>query len=75
MNLRSLLTHPVLWVGLVLCGLTALWLALGAPVGLITQIAIYTLYGMGVNLLVGYTGLASCCRRCSPWRLASCWAR
>lgn len=47
MSLRALLTHPVLWVGLVLCGLTALWLALGAPVGLITQIAIYTLYGMG----------------------------
>jgi len=57
MSLRTLLTHPVLWVGLVLCGLTALWLLLGAPVGLITQIAIYTLYGMGVNLLVGYTGL------------------
>ena len=34
-----------------------LWLALGAPVQLITQIAIYTLYGAGVNLLVGYTGL------------------
>jgi len=57
MSLRAFFTHPALWVGLVLCALTALWLALGAPVGLITQIAIYTLYGMGVNLLVGYTGL------------------
>ncbi|WP_199087753.1 branched-chain amino acid ABC transporter ATP-binding protein/permease [Bosea sp. ASV33] len=57
MNPRTLLTHPALWVGIVLCALTALWLMLGAPVGLITQIAIYTLYGMGVNLLVGYTGL------------------
>ncbi|WID96657.1 branched-chain amino acid ABC transporter ATP-binding protein/permease [Bosea vestrisii] len=57
MSPRTLLTHPALWVGVVLCALTALWLALGAPVGLITQIAIYTLYGMGVNLLVGYTGL------------------
>ena len=27
------------------------------PIGLITEIAIYTLYGAGVNLLVGYTGL------------------
>ena len=27
------------------------------PINLITQIAIYTLYGAGVNLLVGYTGL------------------
>lgn len=57
MSLRTLFTHPALWVGLVLCALTGLWLMLGAPVGLITQIAIYTLYGMGVNLLVGYTGL------------------
>ena len=31
--------------------------AIGAPISLITQIAIYTLYGAGVNLLVGYTGL------------------
>lgn len=52
-----LLTLPALWVGLVLSALTGLWLVLGAPVGLITQIAIYTLYGMGVNVLVGYTGL------------------
>lgn len=57
MNPRALLSHPALWVGVVLCALTGLWLLLGAPVGLITQIAIYTLYGMGVNLLVGYTGL------------------
>ena len=33
------------------------WQAIGAPVSLITEIAIYTLYGAGVNLLVGYTGL------------------
>ena len=42
---------------LVLTGLTLVWHAIGAPVSLITQIAIYTLYGAGVNLLVGYTGL------------------
>ena len=57
MKVRSILRHPVLWVAAVLSALTALWLALGAPVSLVTQIAIYTLYGAGVNLLVGYTGL------------------
>jgi len=57
MNPARLLTHPILWSAIVLGALTALWLALGAPVSLITQIAIYTLYGAGVNLLVGYTGL------------------
>lgn len=57
MSARSLLTHPVLWVAVVLGALSVLWSALGAPVQLITQIAIYTLYGAGVNLLVGYTGL------------------
>jgi ABC-type branched-subunit amino acid transport system ATPase component/ABC-type branched-subunit amino acid transport system permease subunit len=49
--------HPVLWVLLVFVALTVAWDAIGAPVSLITQIAIYTLYGAGVNLLVGYTGL------------------
>ena len=53
----TLLRHPVLWVVVVLVALTALWHAIGAPISLITQIAIYTLYGAGVNLLVGYTGL------------------
>ncbi len=49
--------HPVIWVAAVLVTLTLLWAALGAPESLITEIAIYTLYGAGVNLLVGYTGL------------------
>ena len=53
----SVLRHPVLWVFLVLTGLSALWLALGSPIALITQVALYVLYGAGVNLLVGYTGL------------------
>ena len=51
------LRHPILWILLVLVALTIAWDAIGAPVSLITQIAIYTLYGAGVNLLVGYTGL------------------
>lgn len=57
MRTRALLLHPALGAAIVLGALTALWLGLGAPVTLITQIAIYALYGMGVNLLVGYTGL------------------
>jgi ABC-type branched-subunit amino acid transport system ATPase component/ABC-type branched-subunit amino acid transport system permease subunit len=52
-----LLRHPVFWVAAVLLALTAARMALGEPIGLITEIAIYTLYGAGVNLLVGYTGL------------------
>ncbi len=49
--------HPVLLTVLVLAGLSLLCVAIGAPVSLITQIAIYTLYGAGVCLLVSYTGL------------------
>ena len=56
-RLGALLRHPVLWVALVLAVLSAFWRLTGAPEGLITEIAIYTLYGAGVNLLVGYTGL------------------
>jgi branched-chain amino acid transport system ATP-binding protein len=55
--MNAALRHPILWVFLVLLGLTALWTADNAPISLITQIAIYVLYGAGVNLLVGYTGL------------------
>ena len=55
--MSTAIRHPVLWVLVVLTGLTLLWYAINAPISLITQIAIYTLYGAGVNLLVGYTGL------------------
>lgn len=55
--MTAVVRHPVTWVFVVLVGLTLLWQAMGAPVTLITEIAIYTLYGAGVNLLVGYTGL------------------
>jgi ABC-type branched-subunit amino acid transport system ATPase component/ABC-type branched-subunit amino acid transport system permease subunit len=51
------LAHPIPWIVGVLAALTVLWEAIGAPISLITQIAIYMLYGAGVNLLVGYTGL------------------
>src|SRR5471032_995494 len=55
--MTTALRHPALWVLVVLTGLTLLWYAINAPISLITQIAIYMLYGAGVNLLVGYTGL------------------
>ena len=57
MSMPAIIRNPALWAALTLTALTLIWLALGAPVSLITQIAIYTLYGAGVNLLVGYTGL------------------
>jgi ABC-type branched-subunit amino acid transport system ATPase component/ABC-type branched-subunit amino acid transport system permease subunit len=57
LRVNAALRHPVLWVFLVLVALSFLWLAIGAPITLITQVAIYVLYGAGVNLLVGYTGL------------------
>ncbi|RXG99358.1 ATP-binding cassette domain-containing protein [Bradyrhizobium zhanjiangense] len=53
----AMLRHPALVTAFVLAALTAVWSLLGAPISLITEIAIYTLYGAGVNLLVGYTGL------------------
>ena len=52
-----MMRQPVLLIVAVLAVLTAVWQGIGAPISLITQIAIYTLYGAGVNLLVGYTGL------------------
>ena len=55
--MSPMLRHPVFVTVMVLLALTALSAAIGAPIGLITQIAIYTLYGAGVCLLVSYTGL------------------
>ena len=52
-----MMRQPILLIVIVLAALTAIWQGIGAPISLITQIAIYTLYGAGVNLLVGYTGL------------------
>ncbi|WP_269498125.1 branched-chain amino acid ABC transporter ATP-binding protein/permease [Castellaniella sp. S9] len=49
--------HPVLAIAAFLLVLTAGVLMLGMPVSKITQVAIYTLYGIGVNFLIGYVGL------------------
>ena len=48
---------PVVWTAVVFAVMTSAVLILGAPLGRITQIAIYVLYGAGVNLLIAYTGL------------------
>ncbi|MBN8929670.1 MAG: ATP-binding cassette domain-containing protein [Rhodospirillales bacterium] len=40
--MNAALRHPVLWVVLVLAGLTLAWQAMNAPISLITQIAIAT---------------------------------
>src|SRR5450631_1509511 len=73
MGLR-LLGHPIPWIVFVLVALTGLWQAIGAPISLITQIAIYMLYGAGVNLLVAYAGLvpfgASVFFGCSSYAVA-----
>lgn len=49
--------HPIIVLGVALLAVSLLMLAIGTPLSRVVQIAIYTLYGMGVNLLVAYTGL------------------
>jgi len=56
-TMRFIQDHPVTVAAGVLALLSAGGLALGVPLGRITEVAIYVLYGAGVNLMVGYTGL------------------
>ena len=49
--------NPVAIIAAVLAALTLAAPALGLEMGKVTEITIYVLYGAGVNLLVGYTGL------------------
>lgn len=49
--------HPVLVAASVLLALTGIALLGGIPIGRVSEVAIYVLYGAGVNLLMGYTGL------------------
>jgi len=57
MSARGLIRNPILWAATVLGGLTlqALWSGSGLPI--VTEIAIYVLYGAGLNIMLGYTGL------------------
>ena len=55
--LGRLWANPIVVMAVVLIVASGIATAIGMPIHRITQIAIYTLYGAGVNLLVGYTGL------------------
>jgi branched-chain amino acid transport system ATP-binding protein len=49
--------HPIAIIAVVLVVISGIALALGRPIDHVTQIAVYTLYGAGVNFLIGYLGL------------------
>jgi ABC-type branched-subunit amino acid transport system ATPase component/ABC-type branched-subunit amino acid transport system permease subunit len=55
----SVLGHPVLIYGLTIVALTGLALILNVPIARVSEVAIYMLYALGVNLLLGYTGLVA----------------
>jgi branched-chain amino acid transport system ATP-binding protein len=55
--LQRLWDHPIVVMAVVLIAGTGIALATGMPIHRITQIAIYTLYAVGVNFLIGYLGL------------------
>src|SRR5690625_2789984 len=57
MKKGSLTANPILVVAAVFVLMTGLVLSLDMPVTRITQVAIYALYGLGVNFLIGYIGL------------------
>ncbi|MBR8257583.1 branched-chain amino acid ABC transporter ATP-binding protein/permease [Burkholderia ambifaria] len=57
MKHSKLFSHPVALALTVLLVISLVTVASGAPLSRMTQIAIYTLYGVGVNFLIGYLGL------------------
>lgn len=66
--------HPVVVMAAVLLVVSAGSVGMGMPIDNVTQIAIYTLYGVGTNFLIGYLGLvpfgASFFFGCSGYALA-----
>lgn len=58
-QLRRVVTHPVFVLSVVFAALPLALPLIGSTVGLGTEIVLYTLYGIGYNLLLGYTGLVS----------------
>jgi len=48
---------PVVVIGAVLLAISVVSWTWGAPIDRVTQIAIYALYAVGVNFLIGYLGL------------------
>ena len=57
MSRYNLFKSPILIAALVLFALSAFVRFEGGPINHITMIAIYALYAMGVNILIGYLGL------------------
>jgi hypothetical protein len=74
--MKKFISHPVIIYLTTLLVLSVGALAWGVQITKITEIAIYTLYGMGVNLLLGYTGLVPFGASGWPVRFCSapCWA-
>ncbi len=58
-TLRRVVTHPVFILTVVFALLPFVLPRIGSTVSLGTEIVLYTLYGVGYNLLLGYTGLVS----------------
>jgi ABC-type branched-subunit amino acid transport system ATPase component/ABC-type branched-subunit amino acid transport system permease subunit len=56
---RRWLLHPILLAGVLFAVLPFILPRIGSTASLATQIAIYALYALGFNLLLGYTGLVS----------------
>jgi ABC-type branched-subunit amino acid transport system permease subunit len=58
-RLRGIVTHPIFITTLAFALLPFVLPRVGSSVSLGTEIVLYTLYGIGYNLLLGYTGLTS----------------
>src|SRR5262245_58543092 len=59
MNAAAIIRNPVITAAAIFLVLTFAAPYIGIPLGLVTQIAIYSLYAVGVNLLLAYGGLAA----------------
>jgi ABC-type branched-subunit amino acid transport system ATPase component/ABC-type branched-subunit amino acid transport system permease subunit len=57
MTRQQLAWHPVLWIAIILGALTLHALAVGSHLAVVTEIVIYVMYGAGLNVMLGYTGL------------------
>ncbi|AWN15868.1 ATP-binding cassette domain-containing protein [Salinisphaera sp. LB1] len=57
--LRSYATHPLTVMAVALALLPIIMPMLGSTLSLATQVALYALYALGFNLLLGYVGLVS----------------
>jgi branched-chain amino acid transport system ATP-binding protein len=58
-SVGKVLLHPISVAGIVFAVLPLVLPLIGSSASLATEIAIYALYGLGFNLLLGYTGLVS----------------